>query len=81
MKEEKQPKDEKNNPLSKYMALSGIGIQMGATIFLFSLGGRKLDAYYQTQKEWFTIAGVLIGVFVSIFVLLKQLKKINKSDN
>lgn len=74
----KKPK--KKNQLSKYISLSGYGIQMGATIFLFSLGGKKLDAHYQTEKGWFTIAAVLLGVAVSMYVLLKQLNRLNKKE-
>lgn len=72
------PPEKKGKSLKKWAALSGIGFQMGATIFLFAWIGRRVDAYFQTQKEWFTIVGVLFGVFISIYTLLKTLKKINK---
>jgi len=75
-----QKNDEKLKPLKKYLQLSGIGIQMGATIFLFSLGGRKLDAYFKPEKDWFTIGSVLMGVFVAIYVVIRQLNKLNEKD-
>lgn len=70
--------EKKEKPLRKWLALSGIGFQMGATIFLFAWVGKRVDAYFQTEKEWFTIIGVLLGVFISFYSLLKTLKKINK---
>lgn len=77
---DKKPEDKrrKGSALRKYAQLSGVGFQMGATIFLFAYAGKKLDAHYQLHKDWFTIIFVLLGVAVSIYVLLKQLKNINK---
>lgn len=81
MSEKEKPKPtKKESPLKKYAQLSGIGFQMGATIFLFSWAGKKLDAHYETQKDWFTIGFILLGVALSIYVLLKQLNRINKED-
>ncbi|UZO81898.1 AtpZ/AtpI family protein [Aquimarina sp. ERC-38] len=74
-------KDNKGNPLRKYLALTGIAFEMGAIIFAFSYIGGKLDTYYNTTKEWFTIAFVLLGVICSLFLVLKQLKRINKQND
>lgn len=71
---------EKERPLRRYLMLSGIGIQMGATIFLFSLGGRKLDEYFEPEKDWFTILSVLLGVFVAVYMVIKQLNSLNKKS-
>lgn len=73
--------NENEKPLRRYLMLSGIGIQMGATIFLFSLGGRKLDEYYKPEKDWFTIISVLLGVFVAVFMVIKQLNSLNKKND
>ncbi|MEB3347717.1 AtpZ/AtpI family protein [Aquimarina gracilis] len=72
---------DKGNQLKKYAALSGIAFQMGATIFLCAYAGKKLDAYYELEKQWFTMGLVLFGVTASIYVVIKQLNRINKSDN
>ncbi len=71
----------KGNQLRKYAALSGIAFQMGATIFICAYIGKKLDSYYQLEKRWFTMGFVLFGVTASIYVVIKQLNRINKSDN
>ncbi len=75
---------DKNNPknqLRRWAALSGIGIQMGATIFVCAWGGKQLDQYFQTQKNWFTIGLTLFGVAASLFILIKELKYLNKDND
>ena len=70
----KKPK----KPLKNLIILSGIGIQMGVIIFLGAYGGKWLDAYYQTEKKYFTIACTLFAVAISLYVVLKQVNKIHK---
>jgi uncharacterized membrane protein YfcA len=65
---------------NKYIALTGIAFQMGATIFLCAYAGKKLDAYYELDKKWFTMGFILFGVTASIYLVIKQLNRINKSD-
>ncbi|MDY8138704.1 AtpZ/AtpI family protein [Aquimarina sp. 2201CG5-10] len=69
----------KGNQLNKYIALTGIAFQMGATIFLCAYAGKKLDAYYELEKKWFTMGFVLFGVTASIYLVIKQLNRINRS--
>ncbi|WP_073315973.1 AtpZ/AtpI family protein [Aquimarina spongiae] len=75
----RKPKD-KGNQLRKYAALTGIAFQMGATIFICAYIGKKLDAHYELQKQWFTMGFVLFGVTASVYLVIKQLNRINKSD-
>lgn len=75
-KKEKPPK--KQSGLKKWAVLSGIGFQMGATIFICAWAGKKLDERYPHEKNWFTIGFVLFGVFASLYVVLKQVKQLNK---
>ncbi len=56
--------------------LSGIAIEMGAIIFLAAKLGIWLDLHYQTDKRIFTAIATLIGVAISIWVVLRQLKRI-----
>jgi len=69
----------KENQLKKYIALTGIAFQMGATIFLCAYAGKKLDSYYQLEKKWFTMGLVLFGVAASLYLVIKQLDRINNS--
>ncbi len=80
MEQEKDP-DKSKNRLRKYVALTGIGFQMGATIFLCAYAGKKLDEHYELEKQWFTMGLVLFGVAASIYLVIKQLNRINKSDH
>ena len=77
MKEEKDENKQKNR-LKNWAILSGIAFQMGATIFLCAWAGKKLDEYYGNEKNWFTIGLVLFGLLASIYLVLKQLKRLNK---
>ncbi len=74
---EKEEKQKEKKPLKNWAVLSGIAIQMGATIFVFAWVGQWLDEKYPSNKEWFTILFVLLGVAVAIFTVLRQLKRLN----
>lgn len=73
MKESPQKK-----PPNKFLALTSAGIQMGLTIYLAVYAGKKLDQSYPNEKGWFTIAFTILGVFISIYLLIKQVNKINE---
>ena len=49
---------------------------MGGTIFLAAYFGGALDKKYIFDKKYFTIVFVLISVFVSLYLLIKQLKNL-----
>ncbi len=74
MDQQKHPK--KNSNLKNMAMLSGIAFEMGAIIFLFAKGGLWMDAHYQNDKRIFTAITTLIGVAISIWVVLRQLKRI-----
>ncbi len=74
-------KNNKGNQLRKYVALTGVAFQMGATIFLCAYAGKWLDAHYELEKKWFTMGLVLFGVAASLYLVIKQLNRINNSDN
>ncbi|WP_139957465.1 AtpZ/AtpI family protein [Flavicella sediminum] len=63
-------------PLNKFIRLSGVGIQMGVTIYLASYVGKKLDVYYGMEKKVFTLGLILFAFIASIYSILAQLKKI-----
>lgn len=63
----------KNQGASDYLKYSGIAIQMIATILIMTFAGRWLDS-----KEWlsfplFTVIGVLFGVSVALYLILKKI--------
>lgn len=74
----KEEKNDKKNQLRNWAVFSGIAFQMGATIFVSAWIGKKLDERYPSGRNWFTLGFVLFGLLVSVYVVLKQLKRYNK---
>lgn len=66
----------KESPLKNAIQLSGIGIQMGVIIYVFVVLGKWLDNKYNEGDKLFIIIATLLGVAVSLYVVLKQLKRI-----
>ena len=71
--EKENPKKQRN----KYLALTGIGFQMGITIWLFSYLGKWLDAKYPHQTKIYTLIFVVLGVVISLYAINKQMQRIN----
>ena len=69
-------KPKKENQLKNAIQLSGIGIQMGVIIYVFVLLGKWLDTNYNNGDKLFIIITTLLGVAVSLYFVLKQLKRI-----
>ncbi|WP_067029716.1 AtpZ/AtpI family protein [Allomuricauda sp. CP2A] len=74
MSQQKPPK--KKNNFRNAAILTGIGFEMGAIIYLSVQGGKWLDAEYQNEKNIFTVIATLLGVAISIWLVLQQLKRI-----
>lgn len=70
---EKNPKKR----LNKYIILTGIGLQMGLTIYLAAYLGKWLDANY-TDSKIYTIICTLTGLVLSFYSLLRQLKNLDR---
>lgn len=65
---------------NRFLLLTGVAIQMGVTIFLGAYFGKMLDEKYPSDKKWFTMSLTILAVFISLYNILNQLKKINKED-
>ncbi|WP_242120142.1 AtpZ/AtpI family protein [Aestuariivivens sediminicola] len=65
--------------LKNVAQLSGIAIQMGVTIYLFVLLGKWLDATYNNGQKLYIIIMTLLGVGISLYVVLKQVNRINNT--
>lgn len=50
---------------------------MGVIIYLAAQAGIWLDSHYQTEKRLFTAISTILGVGISLWVVLKQLKRLN----
>jgi membrane protein DedA with SNARE-associated domain len=73
----KPPEKKEKSPLRHGVELSGIAIQMGVIIYLAAKAGIWLDEHYQTEKRLFTAICTLLGVGISLWVVLRQLKRMN----
>lgn len=73
-------KDPKNNTLKTIARFSGVGIQMGVTIYLGAWLGRWLDEKYPMEKNWFTIGCTLLAVVIAFYSVLQQVNKYNNED-
>ena len=75
--------DKKKEPSSfaRVARLSGIGMQMAGTIFIFAMLGKWLDEKYPSDKKWFTIGLVLFATVFSMYSLLRQVNKMNQEED
>lgn len=74
------PKKKPNTTFKNLFYFSGVGIQMGLTIYLGAYAGKWLDLQYPSNKNWFTITLTLVAVAISLYTLLKQIQRFNKNN-
>lgn len=72
---EKEPNNKKS---TKWLALINIPIQMGVIIFLFSYLGDWLDENHPHPKFYYNKVLVLVGVFIALYNVIRQVNEINK---
>ena len=65
----------------RFIALTGIALQMGITIFLFAELGKFLDEKFTEEKSYFKIGLTLMGVVVSFYNLMRQVNKLNDKED
>ncbi len=70
----------KKKPYNKWLALINIPIQMGIIVFLFSLLGKYLDKNHPHEKLDYTKLLVIVGVFIAMYNVYKQVNQINKNE-
>ena len=70
----------KKKQFNNFFKLSGLGIQMGAIIYLFSYLGGLLDSYFKTESKTYTLILVIVGFLLSLFSLIVQLNKMNENE-
>ncbi len=75
MEEKIKSTSKKVNSFAKY---SSLGIQMGVIICIGVFGGQYLDEYFNFESPWMTIVCSLLGVFASLYIVLKGIIKMNK---
>lgn len=68
--------DKKNR--NKWIALINIPLQMGIVIFLFSWLGGWIDEEYGNIKNTNRIIFTLLGVFIALYNVIRQVNQLNK---
>ncbi len=66
--------------LRRFAQFSGLGLQMGLTIYFAAYFGKKIDLHYHTGKV-FTLLLILLAFIYSIWSLIRQLNNINRDDS
>lgn len=67
-------------PFRNYIVFSGIAIQMGITIAVFTLLGIWLDQKVINNHSIFTVIFSLLGVFGALYSVIKQVIKFSKEQ-
>ncbi|NVK29069.1 MAG: AtpZ/AtpI family protein [Flavobacteriia bacterium] len=79
MTQKNNQKENPKKPLNPYMRFSSMGIQMGVTIAICVYGGVKLDELWDL-KPILTISLSLFGVFAGLYLVYKEVSKLNKDE-
>jgi membrane protein DedA with SNARE-associated domain len=74
-------KTSNTNQLNTFARYSGIGIQIGVTIYLGKMLGNWLDEKYNNQDELYTKVVTLVAVFLAMYSVIKQVTRMSSDDN
>ncbi len=72
--------NEQKKNANKWLALINIPIQMGVIIFLFAYLGNWLDENHPSQKIYYVKILVVLGVFLALYNVYRQVNEINKKE-
>ncbi|TAE39758.1 MAG: AtpZ/AtpI family protein [Sphingobacteriales bacterium] len=72
---ETQNKQPNNNKIKSYVQYSGLVFQMMGIIGLFTFAGYKLDQNQASKTPIYTAILSLLGVCISLYMVIKSLKK------
>lgn len=53
---------------------------MAITIGLAAWGGQYFDNKYQTEKPYYTIALILVGIAVAMYQVIREVGRLSKED-
>lgn len=70
----------KKSGISKFARFSGLGIQMGAVIAIFTWLGTYLDKKFASKTPWWTIGLSLFGVMAGLYLVIKEVIKMGNED-
>lgn len=70
----------KKNNLSKYARFSGMGLQLGLTIWLGNLAGVWLDENYPAQGVSYTKIITMVAVVGGTYSIIRQAQKLSEDE-
>lgn len=74
---QKRKNNKQGKSISKYLRFTSVAFQMGATIGLLTLFGLWLDSKFPNNYSLYTVIFSLLGVFVSMYQVIKQVTSMN----
>ncbi|WP_432672410.1 AtpZ/AtpI family protein [Flavobacterium sp. SM2513] len=66
---------------NKWIALINIPIQMGVIIFVFAYAGQWLDDKYPNPSIAYTKVITLVGVFLALYNVYRQVNELGKTED
>lgn len=72
--------NQNKNSYKKWLGLINIPIQMGVIIYLFYKLGLWLDDNYVSQKVYYFKIFTLIGVFIALYNVYRQVSELGKNQ-
>lgn len=73
MEKNKNPKKKLQLPSHTYFRYSNIAFQLIAVVLICFFSGKKLDSLMHNDTPWITIALSTIGIFGTIYLIIKNL--------
>lgn len=70
----------KNDKRNKYLVFVNIAFQMGATIAAGVFAGIWLDKQFPNKFSAYTISVSLLGVFISLYLVYREVKNLNEDE-
>lgn len=67
----------KENSWKRWLTLSGIGLEMGVIIYVGHRLGLWVADYWAITSKLPEIVGTLVGVALSLYLVVRQTKKLN----
>ncbi len=70
-----------NRPPNNWVLLSNLALQMGAIIAAGAFLGVWLDGKFPNTYSLYTVIGSLLGVFIALYSVFRQLKNLNEEKD
>jgi len=75
-----EEKPEEHKKTKTYLRFTSVGVQMGAVIAIFTWLGTYLDKKQANDTPVWTIVLSLFGVAGSLYLVIKEVQKMNKDN-